>query len=126
MFAATALAAAAGAADAHTCYFLLDAKDVVVYRHVMPPVDLSERGAAEREALRRKGQLLLIMETDRCVPLGFGSGWLTSDEAPLSAAASNVGSIAAAGEGAVSRAPGIQTARPTRATPATPAAPAKQ
>jgi hypothetical protein len=75
---AAAAFAAAGAADAYTCYFILDAKDVVVYRHITPPVDMSERGAAEREALRRKGELLLIMETDRCVPLGFGSGWATS------------------------------------------------
>ena len=121
---AAALAATAGAADAYTCYLVLDAKDVLVYRHVIPPVDLSARGAAAREALRAKGQLLMIIETDRCIPLGFDSGWASATGTPASAAARNVDAITEPGQGAVSRAPGIQPARPTAATPARPAAPA--
>jgi hypothetical protein len=117
------LAVAAGAADAYTCYVVLDAKETVIYRDTRPPVDLSDRGAAERDALRKKGNYLLAMETERCVPLGFGSGWTTSSEAPAPDYLSNVRSITASGEGAVARAPGIQPAQGTAATPARSAAP---
>jgi len=126
--AGAALAVAASAADATTCYVILDAKETIVYRAPMPPVDMSDRGAAAREALRQEGNYLLFMETERCVPIGFGSGWANSSQAPFPDSASNTRSITAPDEGAVTRAPGIQPAQPTAATPATaparPAAPA--
>lgn len=122
------LALAAGAANASTCYVILDAKETIVYRAPMPPVDMSDRGAAARDALRKKGNFLMFMESERCVPIGFGSGWADSSQTPLADYASNARSITAPDEGAVARAPGIQPARSTAATPAAapsrPAAPA--
>ena len=109
--AGAALAVAASAADATTCYVILDAKETIVYRAPMPPVDMSDRGAAARDALRQRGNYLLFMDTERCVPIGFDSGEVISRQ-------SNTGSITAVDEGAVARAPGIQPARPTAGTPA--------
>ena len=107
---------AAGAADASNCYVILDAKETIVYRASMPPVDMSDRGAAAREALRQRGNYLLFMDTEQCVPMGFDSGDVISRQR-------NTGSITAVDEGAVARAPGIQTARPTAGTPAARSAP---
>ena len=109
--AGAALAAAAGVAAASTCYVILDAKETIVYRASTPPVDMSERGAAARDALRQRGNYLLFMETERCVPIGFDGGEVISRQ-------SNTGSITAVDEGAVARAPGIQPAKPTAGTPA--------
>ena len=116
--AGAALAVAAGVAAASTCYVIFDAKDTIVYRASTPPVDMSDRGTAARDALRQRGNYLLFMETERCVPIGFDSGDVISRQ-------SNTGSISAVDEGAVARAPGIQPARPTAGTPAAarPAAP---
>ena len=50
---AAALAAAAvfpGAANAITCYTVLDRSDNTIYQDTQPPVDMSETGAADREA----------------------------------------------------------------------------
>jgi hypothetical protein len=63
--------AAAGSAFALTCYSVLDRSDNVIYRDTYPPVDLSDQGAAERERMRRRGEHLLAMETDRCPTLEF-------------------------------------------------------
>jgi hypothetical protein len=117
--AGAALAMAAGAAAASTCYVILDAKETIVYRASVPPVDMSDRGAAARDALRQRGNYLLFMEAERCVPIGLDNGETISRQ-------SNTGSITAVDEGAVARAPGIQPARATSGTPgaARPAAPA--
>jgi hypothetical protein len=115
--AGAALVVAAVSAEASTCYVILDAKEAIVYRAPMAPVDMSDRGTAARDALRQKGNYLMFMETDRCAPIGFGSGWANSSQTPLPESASNVRSITAPDEGAVARAPGIQAAKPTSATP---------
>ena len=109
--AGAALAVAAGVAAASNCYVILDAKETTIYRASTPPVDMSDRGAAARDALRQRGNYLLFMDTQQCVPIGIDSGEIISRQ-------SNTGSITAADEGAVARAPGIQPARPTAATPA--------
>jgi len=105
------LAVAACAAEASNCYVILDAKETIVYRASTPPVDMSARGAAARDALRQRGNYLLFMDTEQCVPIGTNSGEAISRQ-------SNAGSITAVDEGAVARAPGIQPARPTAGTPA--------
>ena len=112
-------AVAAGVAAASTCYVVLDAKDAVVYRASMPPVDMSDRGAAAREALRQRGEYLLFIETEQCVPFGYERGEVFSRR-------SNTGSITAVDVGAVAGAPRIQPARATSGTPgaARPPAPA--
>jgi len=116
-----ALAVAAGVATASTCYVILDAKETIVYRASVPPVDMSDRGASARDALRQRGNYLLFMDTDRCTPIGFESGEVISRQ-------SNTGAITAVDEGAVARAPRIQPARATSGTPAAarpPAPPAR-
>jgi hypothetical protein len=71
---AVAALAAPTAASALTCYMLLDRNDNVIYRDTYPPVDLSDQGAAEREAMRRRGEHLIAMESDRCPALEFVFG----------------------------------------------------
>ena len=107
---AGALTTMAAGVDASNCYVILDAKETIVYRASTPPVDMSDRGAAARDALRQRGDYLLFMDTEQCVPIGFDSGNVISRQ-------SNTGSITAVDEGAVARAPGIQPARPTAGTP---------
>ncbi|MFO1323921.1 MAG: hypothetical protein U1F15_07630 [Burkholderiales bacterium] len=71
---AVALAASlglAGPAMAAPCYLIYDRNDVVVFRDVVPPFDLSNPKSAERAALRRQGALLLIAEFEKCDPAGF-------------------------------------------------------
>ena len=53
-------------AYALTCHIVLDRADTVVYRDIVPPVDLSERGRAARAAMRQRGEFLLMMESDQC------------------------------------------------------------
>ena len=62
--AAVASLAWAGAAQAITCYVVYDRSDNVTYRDVYPPVDLSDAGRAQREAMRLRGEFLLFHETD--------------------------------------------------------------
>jgi hypothetical protein len=73
ILAAAALAAAQGPAHA-TCYFVLDRNDNTIYRDTQPPVDMSDRGAAERDAMRARGEYLLFFETEACAPLTFVIG----------------------------------------------------
>ena len=72
MLFATALAAAD--ASAVTCYVVLDRTDNVLYRDVYPPVDLSDAGRGEREAMRARGEFLMFMESDQCPRLEFFTG----------------------------------------------------
>lgn len=75
--AATAFVAglcAAGDASAVTCYVVLDRTENVLYRDVYPPVDLSEAGRAERDAMRARGEFLLFMESEQCPRLEFFTG----------------------------------------------------
>ena len=74
---AAALAAAAvfpGAANAITCYTVLDRSDNTIYQDTQPPVDMSETGAADREAMRARKDFLTVSDTDKCpqvtAPLG--------------------------------------------------------
>lgn len=73
-FVAAGLSVAAGEARALTCYVVLDRTENVTYRDVYPPVDLSDAGRAEREAMRRRGEFLLFMESDQCPRLEYFTG----------------------------------------------------
>ena len=68
------MALAAGSAGAVNCYTVLDRSDNVVYRGTIPPIDLSERGQPEWEAMRQRGQHMIAMETDRCLGVEFFTG----------------------------------------------------
>lgn len=61
-----ALAAGALPAAAATCYEVIDRSDAVVFRGLATPVDLSDAGAAAREAMRSRGESLVIFDTDNC------------------------------------------------------------
>jgi hypothetical protein len=78
VFAALAVAAVAGAlagdAAAVTCYVVLDRNDNVTYRDVYPPVDLSDAGRAERDAMRRRGEFLMFLESEQCPRIEYFTG----------------------------------------------------
>ena len=59
-------AAGAPAASAVVCYTLLDRNDKLLYRSTSPPVDMSARGAAQRERLRSQDEYLMILEVQDC------------------------------------------------------------
>ena len=67
-------AAFASPAGAVTCYLLLDRNDNVVYRDVYPPVDLSDKGDAERKLLRARREHMVAMEVEKCPRLEFIAG----------------------------------------------------
>jgi len=74
ILAGAACAAAAGPAAAMQCYTVLDRSDNVVYRGTVPPIDLSDRGDPEREAMRQRGQHMIAMDSDRCPGVEFFTG----------------------------------------------------
>ena len=78
------LGVAAVPALATTCYEVIDRSDVVILRSTRSPVDLSDKGAQARAAMRSRGELLVIFDVDTCVVFGrttaTGSRALTADE----------------------------------------------
>jgi hypothetical protein len=82
--AGAALGTAAMPVLAITCYEVIDRNDVVILRDTHPPVDLSNAGTPSREAMRSRGELLVIFDVETCTVLGrvtpTGSRTLTADE----------------------------------------------
>ena len=74
LLAVAALAMPLSPALASTCYFVFDKRDIVIYRDQQPPVDMSARGAAARDAMRQRGEYLMFVDTDPCAPLAFLTG----------------------------------------------------
>jgi len=102
----------ASSAQAITCYLVYDRNDNAIFQDTYPPIDLSDRGTAEREAMYRRGEHLIVMESERCPTIQFftgsgGTSALSVDQV--------VGGV---------RAPAGAAARPAtaRAAPASPAA----
>jgi len=109
VFTGMTMAAAASGTHAGSCYVLYDRSDNVVYQDTFPPVDLSDQGAAQREALRRRGEYLMIMESDLCPQVSFvfgsgGSSTLSVDQIVGGFPASQ--SMGNANSGGAARAPG--------------------
>jgi hypothetical protein len=107
------MALAAGSAGAVNCYTVLDRSDNVVYRGAIPPIDLSERGQPEWEAMRQRGQHMIAMETDRCLGIEFftgvaGSATLSVDQI--------VGGIPTRGKSSGGNAAQVGTSAPTPVT----------
>jgi len=71
---ATTLGLAAADARAVNCYVVFDRTDNVIYRDVFPPVDLSDAGKADREAMRQRGEFLMFMDAEQCPRLEFLTG----------------------------------------------------
>jgi hypothetical protein len=84
LIAGAALSAAAVPALALTCYEVIDRTDTVVFRDARPPVDLSAAGASSRDAMRDRGELLVIFDANSCIVVGratqTGSRKFTVDE----------------------------------------------
>ena len=68
---ATALSLLSLGAQAVTCDIVIDRTGAVVYQDVVPPVDMSARGAAARDQMRQRGEQLMIIEASQCPKLVF-------------------------------------------------------
>jgi hypothetical protein len=123
LFASSALVLPAGSVQAITCFVVYDRNDNISYQGTYPPVDLSDQGAAEREAMRRRGEHMINMEADRCPPIVFftgssGSSALRVDEVvagmrvPSTHGTSPVSALAAPGARGSASAPGAKSASP--------------
>ena len=76
ILAASAIGAAQAPAQA-TCFMVFDRNDNLVYRSTQAPVDMSDpsaKAAADRDAMRARGDYLVFVETDACAPLTFVLG----------------------------------------------------
>jgi hypothetical protein len=118
----------AGLAAAAPCYVIIDRNDAVIYRDLVPPIDLSTAGSGERAALRQRGQLLLIADFDHCNAVGYispttGSTTATVDEI-VAGLRPAIGTSSGNSGGTVTSAAAGGIAAP-RAAPAAQAAPAR-
>ena len=97
-----AIASSAWSVDAQaiTCYVVYDRSDNVTYRDVYPPVDLSDAGRAEREAMRRRGEFLMFLETDQCPRIEYFTGAAGSIGVQLDRTVAEGNAPAAAASGA--------------------------
>jgi len=102
-------------ASAVVCYTVLEADNSVIYRGYEPPVDLSAAGAAEREAMRRRGQFFMISSVDDCL-LVAPSRWTTGGAASVDEIVSDMRPFAS----------GAPSGTPTSVTGATSVAPPPQ
>lgn len=100
-------------AHAVTCYVVMDRSDNVIYRDVVPPVDLSDAGRTAREAMRMRGEYFLFHEAENCPRVEFFTGNAGSVSLALDQTAPATPRPAAV--------PGAGPA-PAAATPANPAA----
>jgi hypothetical protein len=62
------------AARAVTCFVVMDRSENVIYRDVLPPVDLSDAGKPAREAMRQRGEHFLFLEAESCPRMEFFTG----------------------------------------------------
>ena len=69
----TGFALFAVGAHALLCDVVIDRTGMVVYQDVVPPVDMSQRGAAARDRMRERGEQLMIIETEQCPRLVFST-----------------------------------------------------
>ena len=50
-----------------TCYEVIDRTNTVIFRDPQTPVDLSAAGAPLRDAMYKRGEQLVIYDTDQCI-----------------------------------------------------------
>ena len=77
---AVTFALAAAPAAAFNCYLIVDKSNDVTYQGTIPPVDLSDDGVPARNALRARGEQLIVMDTDNCPQVDRGR--ITGSGAP--------------------------------------------
>jgi len=105
LIAAAALLMASTPAAAFNCYLIVDKGNEVTFQGAFAPVDLSDDGIAERNAMRARGEQLVVMDTDNCPAIDRGR--TTSARGPAT-----VEEIVAGMRSAVPYGSGVQ---PTRA-----------
>ncbi len=105
-------------AGAAMCYVLVDRNDNVVYRDSYSPIDLSEGGAAEREALRKRGEHLIAMDVERCPAIDYFTGLAGSRTLNVDQV---VDGVPVASGPAAGPAPGAAPAKGAQSMPRTPA-----
>jgi hypothetical protein len=105
-----------------TCHIVLDRADTVVYRDIVPPVDLSDRGRAARTAMRQRGEFLLMIEADQCSRFVATTGAAGAGGATVDEIVAGLRSYQVAGSGGGVMSSGGSSARPS-AGPAAPGAP---
>ena len=76
--------AAATPADALICYVIYDRSENVIYQDTYPPVDMSNAGQAQRDAMRARGEHLTFGDVRNCPTVVFlvpgGSAELRVDD----------------------------------------------
>ncbi len=77
---AATFAFAAVPAAAFNCFLIVDKNNEVTYQGTFSPVDLSDDGLAARDALRARGEQLVVMDTDNCPQIDRGR--ITGSGAP--------------------------------------------
>jgi hypothetical protein len=114
------------AAHALTCHIVLNRADTVVYRDIVPPVDLSDRGRAARTAMRQRGEFLLMMEADQCTRFVATTGATGAGGATVDEIVGGLRSYAVAGSGGGVMSSGVTSSARSSASPApgAPSAPA--
>jgi hypothetical protein len=111
-------------AYALTCHIVLDRADTVVYRDIVPPVDLSERGRAARTAMRQRGEFLLMIEADQCSRFVATTGAAGAGGASVEEIVAGLRSYQVAGSGGGVMSSGAAPSVRPGASPAAPGAPA--
>jgi len=66
--------AAAAPADALICYVIYDRSENVIYQSTYPPLDMSNSGYPERDALRARGEHLTFGDVANCPTVVFLTG----------------------------------------------------
>jgi hypothetical protein len=74
IFAGASCLAAASPAHAIICYVIYDRSDNIIYQSTYPPLDMSNAGYAQREALRARGQHLTFGDVAKCPTVVFLTG----------------------------------------------------
>ena len=110
-------------AYALTCHIVLDRADTVIYRDIVPPVDLSERGRAARTAMRQRGEFLLMIEADQCSRFVATTGAAGAGGATVDEIVAGLRSYQVAGSGAGVMSSGVASSARPSAGPAAPGAP---
>ena len=110
-------------AYALTCHIVLDRADTVVYRDIVPPVDLSDRGRAARTAMRQRGEFLLVIEADQCSRFVATTGAAGAGGATVDEIVAGLRSYQVAGSGGGVMSSGVTSSAQPSGAPAPPGAP---
>jgi hypothetical protein len=130
--ACAAAALVAPIVQAVTCDIVLDRNNNVIYQDTTPPVDMSERGAAAREKMRQRGELLMIIESDQCPRLVYAPvtgaasvDAIVAEMRPYVAVTSGMGMSAAGGGGVYGSSGAAAAAAPAAAAGAARSSPGR-